>query len=575
MSSPASLELLLKRIDGEDELHERRLPIDYNTEIMIGRASKTEQKQLVPAVDNGWIRNPVISRHHAILTLEPSEAVGTHPLTLSQPDTDRVAMQKSGVVFIQDKKSSHGTYVNGENIQHTKHALQDGDKIRFGSEVMRGEETFRPPVFSFETSQIGLTYSVPSPETTVIEEISTIGKTISVPDESDVESDAEEDISGEEQASSQAPMSSVNMGSFLGSQANPWAIDEADMIPDSAFLKATEEAQDDEVSSESNISLLYDDDLEIEEPLDTDEDEEVENVYDEEESEIEDHDSEDIAESPIYTPKSPRYIPEEAESYNRIDRDYTPAQYGNQSGYLDGPFAYSRPSWASTNNHAFVGAPQPWETEVVKQPARPTSFSMVSPPTEKLVPQYSLIGSPPNPAPGLETISRTPVMDPISRTTSTRDLIDENRRAHNKADMSIRNLINPSPGRESNIAGTKRRAEVLDLDSDEEETLLAMVPKQTVALPAELPFTPVDIASDKLPQTPESLSKEPIDTPVLDTVAPLNISTPVAVTTEPPRKKQKLRAMVSKAAIFGAGVMVGSAGMLGGLMSLPDGFFQS
>lgn len=106
---------------------------------MIGRASKTEQKQLLPAVDNGWIRNPVISRHHAVLTLEPSEAVGTHPNTLSHPDTDPPAIQKADVVYIQDKKSSHGTYVNGENIQLTKRPLQDGDKIRFGSEVMRGE----------------------------------------------------------------------------------------------------------------------------------------------------------------------------------------------------------------------------------------------------------------------------------------------------------------------------------------------------------------------------------------------------------------------------------------------------
>lgn len=357
-------------------------------------------------------------------------------------------------------------------------------------------------------------------------------------------------------------------GSFLGSQANPWTIDEADMIPDSDFLKATAEEQDDDASSESNISLLYDDDLEVEEPLDidTDENEEVEDIDDdEEESEVDDHDSEDIAESPIYTPKSPRYIPDGAESYS-IDRDYTSAQYGNETGYLDGPFAYSRPSWASTNNHAFIGAPQPWETEVVKQPARPTNFPMVSPPTEKLVPQYPLTG-PSNP---------TLVAEPISRTTTTRDLIDENRRAYSKADMSIHNLINPSPSRESHITGTKRKAEFLDLDLDE-ETLLAMVPKQTVDLPAEIssPPVPAEIESDKLPQTPESLNKEHIETSVLDTVALSSISAPAVIDAEPPRKKQKLRAMMNKVAIFGAGVMVGSAGMLGGLMSLPDGFFQS
>lgn len=399
-----------------------------------------------------------------------------------------------------------------------------------------------------------------------------------------MESDVEEDTPIGYPASSQAPTSSVNpgmtssasetpfawltddTGSFLGSQANPWTIDEADMIPDSEFLTAAAEEQDDDASSESDINLLYQNDIEIEETLDTDEEEEVEDIYDEEESEIEDHDSEDIAESPIYTPKSPRYFPDEAESYNGIDRGYTPAQYGSEAGYLDGPFAYSRPSWANANNHAFVGVPQPWETEIVKQPTRPTNFPMVSPPTEVFVPQQSTIGGPSNP---------TPFVESISRTTSTRDLIDENRRAYNKADMSIRNLINPSPGRESNLSGTKRKAGVLDLD--EEDTLLVMVPKEPVALPAETSSSPVQvrIESDNLPQTPESLNKEPIDNPVFNTVVPATISTPVAVTAEPPRKKQKLRAMINKAAIFGAGVMVGSATMLGGLMSLPDGFFQS
>lgn len=71
------MELLLKRIDGEDELPERRLVIDHDTTIQIGRASKTEQKQLIPAISNGWIRNPVISRNHAVLTLEPSGMVSS------------------------------------------------------------------------------------------------------------------------------------------------------------------------------------------------------------------------------------------------------------------------------------------------------------------------------------------------------------------------------------------------------------------------------------------------------------------------------------------------------------------
>ena len=84
----------------------------------MGRASKTEQKQLVPAFDNAWIRNPVISRTHAEITM-------TESLGMSQ-------------IYIEDKKSSHGTFVNGKKIQE-KLVLKSGDRLQFGSDVQRGD----------------------------------------------------------------------------------------------------------------------------------------------------------------------------------------------------------------------------------------------------------------------------------------------------------------------------------------------------------------------------------------------------------------------------------------------------
>lgn len=585
------MELLLKRIAGEDELPERRLIIDIDNPISIGRASKTETKQLIPAVTNCWIRNPVISRTHAELTLQPSGIVSVKPPNSSQLETDQVAMQNPAVVFIQDKKSSHGTYVNGQNIQNIKHPLQDKDEIRFGSEVMRGEgqpapfqlsllirctdfstETFRPPVFSF---QIG--HSQPPPltkavDTTIIDTTST-GITITVPDDSGAESEGEEDVAELEQASSVPLLSSENTGmrcvmtkmqggwlkgytgsSFLGSQANPWTIDEADMVPNSDPVRDTANEEDDDASSDSNISLQHDEDLE-ESRLDTEEDEDPLVVFDDdEESELEDHDSEGIAESPIYTPKSPQYVPAETDS---LASGYTPPQFGTDTGYWDAPFAFgSFPSYSRANDSMFNNPPPPWPMQDAQQSTLiPGVFSKADRHAESSAPQHSANA-------GTETAPLKPT------TTNTRDLLDLNRRAYNKTDMSINSLINPSPGKESSTTSTKRKADELDLEEEVDKT----------GLGAEASFSisnTVEIESDKLPQTPESLNKELIETPAFETVVPTTVTILASVAVEPPRKKQKLRTMVAKAAIFGAGVMVGSAGMLGGLMSLPDGFFQS
>lgn len=536
------MQLLLKRIDGEDELPERRLVIDHGTAIQIGRASKTEQKQLIPAISNGWIRNPVISRNHAVFTLE---SLGMTP----------------AVVFIQDKKSSHGTFVNGENIKDNKHPLQNGDKIRFGSEVMRGEETFRPPVFDFQISFNESSSSNTSADVTIIEK-TTAGITITVPDESGAESDGEDNMSSEDSIPSVRAMSGRHSDSFLGSQANPWTIDEADLIPDSEFIAGVADDHDDEAESESNISDIYDEDVD-EDHLDMDEDEEPLDMSDEEESEIEDHDSEDIAESPIYTPKSPRYVHGEAESTSAV-RGYTPPQFGNDAGYWDGPFASY--NWTRANDSMFASA-QPWGMETSQQAARVTNVFPSASQAELPVPQHSAFTH------AISESSSLPVNS--LKVTSTREMLDQTRRVYNKADMSIHNLINPSPGKESSIAGTKRKADELEAEEDEAvvepeaaEVAVAVAVADVASLPA-VPQSEVvaeNIETDKLPQTPESLNKEPIESPAPAAVVP------ITVTTEPPRKK--LRTMAKKAAIFGSGVIAGGVGVLVGLMSLPEGYFQ-
>lgn len=72
----------------------------------------------MPAVDNAWIRNPVISRSHAELSVQDVAGV-PH-------------------VHVEDVKSSHGTSVNGKNIGLEKRILNTGDRVQFGENVMRG-----------------------------------------------------------------------------------------------------------------------------------------------------------------------------------------------------------------------------------------------------------------------------------------------------------------------------------------------------------------------------------------------------------------------------------------------------
>jgi hypothetical protein len=449
-------------------------------------------------------------------------------------------------------------------------------------------ETFRPPVFDFHISYNEPPFLSKTPDVTIIEKTST-GITITVPDDSGAESEAEEDMPSENSVPSLRAMSTGQPGmdssagwgrltwltnhtdSFLGSQANPWTIDEADMIPEPELIEVTAGDQDDEAFSESNLSNIYDEDVEEEEEeeegLDMDDDEEPLGMSDEEESEIEDQDSEGIAESPIYTPKSPRYVPGDAETSSAV-REYTPPQFGNDAGYWDGPFASY--NWARANDSMFASAHQPWGVEASQQSVRaPAIFPNASQQAELSVPQHPTFTH------AVIESAAVPVINTM-KVTSTRELLDQNRRAYNKADMSINNLINPSPGKEPSATGAKRKAD--ELDAEEEETVLEIVPAEVAVTAADVTSSPVvpqsevEIESDKFPQTPESLNKEPLETRASAAPIPTTVATITTVVAEPPRKK--LRTMVAKAAIFGAGVMVGSAGMLGGLMSLPDGFFQ-
>ncbi|KAH8202942.1 hypothetical protein TruAng_002888 [Truncatella angustata] len=117
------------------------------TATQVGRASKQESKGFVAARENAWFDSPVMSRQHAELSA----------------DFD------AKTVLIQDIGSLHGTFhrtkddTNEDRLPtREKVPLKDGDILRFGTDIYRGQLTF-PPC----TVHVGLAWTeeqVPPPE---------------------------------------------------------------------------------------------------------------------------------------------------------------------------------------------------------------------------------------------------------------------------------------------------------------------------------------------------------------------------------------------------------------------------
>lgn len=123
---------------GEDSLNDRSITFKSSGgSIQIGRASKTERKRLIPAADNMWISNPVISRYHAVLSVAGGELDDArNPNTSHGPSTNDV---QTPLVFLEDTTSSHGTFVNKADIKGCgRRQIVNGDKVQFGDKVLRG-----------------------------------------------------------------------------------------------------------------------------------------------------------------------------------------------------------------------------------------------------------------------------------------------------------------------------------------------------------------------------------------------------------------------------------------------------
>ncbi|KAF1825465.1 uncharacterized protein K489DRAFT_408121 [Dissoconium aciculare CBS 342.82] len=104
---------------GEGKLTRRDIDLDDGDRIVIGRSSKSDRK-LLPSSNNCRFDCPVVSRSHAVL------------------------LCNDGEISVRDTGSLHGTWVNEEQLTDGNEVvLQDGDIIKLGAEVLRGQENFQ------------------------------------------------------------------------------------------------------------------------------------------------------------------------------------------------------------------------------------------------------------------------------------------------------------------------------------------------------------------------------------------------------------------------------------------------
>ncbi|KAI7332863.1 hypothetical protein KC315_g4448 [Hortaea werneckii] len=131
--------------------------------IIIGRASRSEIKNLQASPTNALFDCPVVSRAHAVIDFHPRREYDEQ-------------------VTITDLKSMHGTAVNGQRLlSHAPHILRSGDTIKLGDRVVRGPDQhdgiqiiFRrqplPPILGAGTYAVPMDESASDVESTFSEQ---------------------------------------------------------------------------------------------------------------------------------------------------------------------------------------------------------------------------------------------------------------------------------------------------------------------------------------------------------------------------------------------------------------------
>ncbi|KOS41050.1 hypothetical protein ACN38_g8074 [Penicillium nordicum] len=167
MSDPRATVTLIPIFEDTHPL--RTLTItDNDKTVAIGRASKRETRKRSPAPENAWFESRVMSRDHAFLNIP----------------TDHKT------VFITDCGSTHGTYLNDiKLVTDADTPLSNGDIIRFGVDVDRGQEVFEAIEVRFKVQWLKPQHvAIPDDDIAIKLDPSPSTNSFSVPeDDSDIE----------------------------------------------------------------------------------------------------------------------------------------------------------------------------------------------------------------------------------------------------------------------------------------------------------------------------------------------------------------------------------------------------
>lgn len=116
--------IVLRDMKRHDSFETREFHLAVGSEIPIGRASKSVNKQeLMAAPHNAYIDSPVMSREHAILSVSAGTGAPQFNIT--------------------DRGSMHGTMLNGRRlVSNHPEELVNGDVLQFGVDINRNEGVF-------------------------------------------------------------------------------------------------------------------------------------------------------------------------------------------------------------------------------------------------------------------------------------------------------------------------------------------------------------------------------------------------------------------------------------------------
>lgn len=517
------LRVTLALEQGDDAYDTRVIAFEETGGSMqVGRASKTERKQLLAAKDNLWISNPVISREHAVLSAVKDDVV------------DKL------VAYLEDEKSSHGTFVNQRDIKGKgKVKLLDGDKVQFGDHVVRGADKFAPPAYrvSMETVYTDRLFSFPG-----------IGRSYSVPDDDDSESSEMDESDSDARSThsleshSSPPHLSEEKNVMPGSsRQNPFSIDddaqgEVIVIDDEPVREASEDYEPEDVIAETyyeEAPSKQTQSMESESEAETSDDEESDPFI-------------ERPESPIYTPNSPAArhhgITHLLSGAPHYPLGFVPPPPQATYPYIQGPFAASArypfdPVFSALPTMP-MPEPNPWsegqDEGVSGTLEQAEEFDATSRPVY---------------------FSPEPVHKFNSLTASTEDFLDaarnhEDRTLANKKNMSIKSLINPP-----SVAGAKRKADDIS-DEDEEEPEFELEEEEEVE--AEEPQIEVtEVIEPVVEVLPQHKKEKEV---VVDVVE-------VTVKEERPTKRRR-----TYASHIGA-FALGGVATLATLVCLPENYF--